>query len=363
ALITAWPKLGEWLTTYRDDLRLLDGIRDAAAAWAAAPEAEQDNLLIHRGGRLEDALRLRDGGEYTLADPAPAYLAACVALREREAAEKEAQRRRELQQARDLARQKSKAATRLRLLAAILAVLALIAPVLWIRQAILRSQTRTPVVNMPATQIMVGSPPVAVHVPEFAIERYEVSNQQYDLCISAGVCASRAGPQSDEDSNVVDHPVVYVNAYQADAYCRWLDRRLPSSLEWERAARSDDHEPWLWDPDPPDPSRVNMSFQNADSNHTSPVNGYPTGSTTGDPEGVFNLVGNVWEWTASPSNGGLYGLNPQWKMPLRDWLNDDLILRGGSFIEYADQLNWVTHPSSAPPGQPDLNRGFRCVQD
>jgi WD40 repeat protein len=92
ALITAWPKLGEWLTTYRDDLRLLDGIRDAAAAWAAAPEAEQENLLIHRGGRLEDALRLRDGGEYTLADPAPAYLDACVALRERE---REAERQRQ----------------------------------------------------------------------------------------------------------------------------------------------------------------------------------------------------------------------------------------------------------------------------
>ena len=66
ALITAWPKLGEWLRTYRDDLQLLQSVRDAAAAWAAAPEAEKEDLLAHRGGRLDDAVKLRDAGEFPL---------------------------------------------------------------------------------------------------------------------------------------------------------------------------------------------------------------------------------------------------------------------------------------------------------
>jgi formylglycine-generating enzyme required for sulfatase activity len=93
ALIGAWPKLAEWLTTYRDDLRLLDGIRDAAAAWRAAKEEQREDQLAHRGGRLEDALKLRDAGEYALGQPERAYLAACVALRDRErAAERRRQR-------------------------------------------------------------------------------------------------------------------------------------------------------------------------------------------------------------------------------------------------------------------------------
>jgi hypothetical protein len=84
ALITAWPKLDEWLRTYRDDLQLRDSIQGAALAWRAAPEAEKENLLAHRGGRLDDALKLRDAGEFSLGERERAYLIACLALRDGE---------------------------------------------------------------------------------------------------------------------------------------------------------------------------------------------------------------------------------------------------------------------------------------
>ena len=93
ALITAWPKLGEWLRTYHDDLQLLQSVRDAAAAWTAAAEAEKQDLLTHRGGRLDDAIKLRDAGEFPIDERERAYLAACLALREQEtAAERKRQR-------------------------------------------------------------------------------------------------------------------------------------------------------------------------------------------------------------------------------------------------------------------------------
>ena len=76
ALITAWPKLGEWLHTYRSDLQLLEGIHDSAASWSDAPEAQKPDRLAHRGGWLEDAFKLRDAGEFPLGDRERAYLAA-----------------------------------------------------------------------------------------------------------------------------------------------------------------------------------------------------------------------------------------------------------------------------------------------
>jgi WD40 repeat protein len=103
ALITAWPKLDGWLRTYSNDLQLLDGIRDATAAWQAAPEAEKRDLLAHRGGRLDDALKLRDSSEFTMGEQEREYLAACVSLRDWEEEEKEAQRLRELKLAQEKA--------------------------------------------------------------------------------------------------------------------------------------------------------------------------------------------------------------------------------------------------------------------
>ena len=92
ALIAAWPRLGEWLRTYRDDLQLLQGIRDAAISWDAAPEAEKQDVLAHRGGRLEDAVKQRDAGEFPLDERERAYLTACVAWRDQEI---EAERKRQ----------------------------------------------------------------------------------------------------------------------------------------------------------------------------------------------------------------------------------------------------------------------------
>ena len=83
ALITAWPKLGEWLRTYRDDLQLLKGIRDAAEAWGAARRPKNTTCwpTAAAGWTMRSSCTTR---RVPLANPAPAYLDACVALRDRE---------------------------------------------------------------------------------------------------------------------------------------------------------------------------------------------------------------------------------------------------------------------------------------
>jgi WD40 repeat protein/energy-coupling factor transporter ATP-binding protein EcfA2 len=132
ALIRHWPRLRGWLDEDRAELRLLQGLRQAALEWQA--RLRDEAYLVHRGGRLEDAEALRRQSRFTLNEMEQAYVEACVALRERERREKEEQQRRELEAARKLAeeqeaRAKDAAASaakrgRLALLSTFLAILA-----------------------------------------------------------------------------------------------------------------------------------------------------------------------------------------------------------------------------------------------
>ncbi|WP_329578560.1 ergothioneine biosynthesis protein EgtB [Kitasatospora sp. NBC_01250] len=92
-------------------------------------------------------------------------------------------------------------------------------------------------------------------------------------------------------------PVLHVTWYEADAYARWAGRRLPSEAEWEKAAR---HDPatgrsrrFPWGDTPPGPQHANLGQRHL---QPAPVGSYPDGAS---PYGVRQLIGDVWEWTAS----------------------------------------------------------------
>lgn len=109
-----------------------------------------------------------------------------------------------------------------------------------------------------------------------------------------------------------DHPVVLVNTSDAEAYCAWLEQKyglslhvlLPSSEQWEVAARGDDGRPYPWGKGEPSPDLCNFNGEG-----TSPVYQYPDGRSFFQ---CFDMAGNVWEWTRSPSK-------------------DQRIVRGGSW--------------------------------
>ncbi|KIZ17287.1 ergothioneine biosynthesis protein EgtB [Streptomyces natalensis] len=94
-----------------------------------------------------------------------------------------------------------------------------------------------------------------------------------------------------------DEPVLHVSWYEADAYARWAGRRLPTEAEWEKAAR---HDPttgralrYPWGDEDPTPDRANLGQRHL---RPAPVGSYPEGQS---PLGVRQLIGDVWEWTAS----------------------------------------------------------------
>ncbi|WP_461008539.1 ergothioneine biosynthesis protein EgtB [Streptomyces capparidis] len=94
-----------------------------------------------------------------------------------------------------------------------------------------------------------------------------------------------------------DEPVLHVSWYEADAYARWAGRRLPTEAEWEKAARFDPSTGrslrYPWGDADPGPEHANLAQRHL---RPAPVGSYPAGAS---PLGVHQLIGDVWEWTAS----------------------------------------------------------------
>jgi len=138
-----------------------------------------------------------------------------------------------------------------------------------------------------------------VDLAAFQIDQYEVTNLQYKKFLDA---TKRRSPNHFVNRTFpdgkADHPVVYVSWVDADAYCAWVGKRLPTDQEWEKAARGTDGRifPWGGTFDfykANTPHRWRLSGKEGD---TTPVGSFEAGKS---PYGVYDMTGNVWEWTAS----------------------------------------------------------------
>lgn len=131
-------------------------------------------------------------------------------------------------------------------------------------------------------------------LPTFYIDRTEVTNQAYGAYVAAHPEASapddwarRQVPPGKED-----HPVAYVTWHHAEHFCRWLNKRLPTESEWEKAARGPDGLAYPWG-NAFDRRKANVSKGPFDRGHTEPVGSHPDGAS---PYGALDMIGNVWEW-------------------------------------------------------------------
>ena len=160
-------------------------------------------------------------------------------------------------------------------------------------------------------------------------------------------------------------PVVGVTWYEATAYCRWLTAqghtqgwlatealiRLPTWHEWERAARHTDQRRHPWGAAPPDPERANYTA--TDLGVPAPTGCFAAGAAVC---GAQDLLGNVWEWTATP-----YG-QPEQVAPEKDFTqNASVVISRSSFYDGIDQMCCGARNGNNPYGW-YYNGGFRVVQ-
>lgn len=221
-------------------------------------------------------------------------------------------------------------------------------------------------------------PPHQVKLNAYWIDQVEVTNGMYNLCVQAAVCRPPAEVRSDNRDQYFgniefqDYPVVNVTWFDANTYCQWADRRLPTEAEWEYAARSNDKRNYPWGDEPPNEYTANFINLVGD---TSRVGSYAEGAS---PFGVLDMAGNVWEWVADRYRADYYAKsileNPLG--PSSDEVfNNMFVIRGGSFQDEEFDLrvsnrNFIEGPNpKADPkevefyGKYSVKIGFRCVAD
>ena len=181
--------------------------------------------------------------------------------------------------------------------------------------------------------------------------------------------ASWHAPSGPGSSAVGSHPAVHVSWNDAVAYANWAGKRLPTEAEWEYTARGGlEQARYPWGDDFPigQAARANI-FEGTFPTHDTGEDGYvgtaPADSYDPNRYGLYNMVGNVWEWTndwfgTNHAKGGQVD-------PTGPPTGTSKVIRGGSYLCHDSYCNRyrVSARTSATPDSSTGNTGFRLVTD
>ncbi|WP_447977432.1 formylglycine-generating enzyme family protein [Candidatus Nitrospira bockiana] len=226
-----------------------------------------------------------------------------------------------------------------------------------------------PMVLIPAGEFWMGvdglrgledeRPRHRVWLDVYWIDLYEVTTARYAAFLKE---TRRAVPLFWETVDLTQHgdrPVIGVDWADAEAYCRWAGRRLPTEAEWEKAARGTDERRYPWGNHDPTPELANFAigarFSYAQT--LMPVGRYEKGKS---PYGVHDLAGNVWEWVQDWYGASYYEASPE-RNPQGPEHGMFKVLRGGAWSELPKYLLTFGR-FKLPPNTRNSYIGFRCAK-
>lgn len=206
-------------------------------------------------------------------------------------------------------------------------------------------------------------PPHRVRLSAFFIDAYEVTVARFRACVEAGACDEPRGSgepgctYTPQPGGFDAHPVTCVTWTAADAFCAFDGRRLPTEAEWELAARGTRGSVYPWGDDF-DCNRAVLAGNGECPQHagTTPrrVGSAPRGAS---PEGVFDLVGNAWEWVHD--RAGAYPSGPV-DDPQGPTSGSTRVQRGGNWLSLPSAARAYLRSSQLPGASGTFS--FRCAR-
>jgi formylglycine-generating enzyme required for sulfatase activity len=200
-----------------------------------------------------------------------------------------------------------------------------------------------PMMLIPEGEFLYGEDNRRLSLEAFYMDKYEVTNSLYAVFLQKTGRQPPSYWNHVQLSSVGNMPVIYVDWTEADAYCRYYGKRLPTEQEWEKAARGTDGRVYPWGNNR---SSSYANYGKDDSGQyalTMPVGSYEAGKS---PYGVYDLAGNVAEWTFS-EHEGRYSIK---------------VVRGGSWNTPSQNVRSTFRAEFGRLAQ-NSALGFRCVQD
>ena len=199
-----------------------------------------------------------------------------------------------------------------------------------------------------------------VYLDAFYMDTHEVTNEDYAVCVAAGKCKS---PESVDSKTRADYygkqtfakfPVVNITWQDAVDYCAFVEKRLPTEAEWDRAARgTEDNRRYPWGNGTPKMNNLNTSLIPGD---TEMVNIYPGGYS---PYGAADMLGNVSEWVSDWYDPEWYKVSGE-ENPAGPETGTEKVVRGSSFETGLVDQHIVMRKGMAPDSY-GYAVGFRCA--
>jgi len=187
-----------------------------------------------------------------------------------------------------------------------------------------------------------------VTLSTYEIDRTEVTERDWSTCVSASACRSL---KTSEPPGPL--PILGVSWSDADAYCRFVGKRLPTEAEWEKAARGTTDCRFPWGDQEPDCSRA--SYLGCGSRPRA-----VGAEASASPHGVLDMAGNACEWVTDWYEGGYSG-PLEVRDPLGAASGTYRVVRGGAFFSPVSALR-VTERDFADPLLGQSYLGFRCAR-